>query len=137
MTPEYVERGIAHSLQMHELPEGVAVYRIHGPFLFGATEKLQAIEEQIEDLPGIVIVRLRNMTATDATGLHAIEHLADRLHESGRTLMICGVRDQPARMMERAEFHEHLGDENILPTLEAALGRARALLQAQGLRPKA
>jgi sulfate permease, SulP family len=42
---------------------------------------------------------------------------------------LCGMRDQPARMMERAEFHQHIGDENMLPTLEAALTRARVLLE--------
>jgi SulP family sulfate permease len=72
------------------------------------------------------------MTAIDATGLHAIEHLADALHGSGRTLLLCGMRDQPARMMERAEFHEHLGDENLLPSVEAALNCARALLHRRG-----
>jgi SulP family sulfate permease len=128
VTPEYVKGGIPHSLQMHSLPEGVAVYRIHGPFLFGATEKLTAIEEEIETLPAIVVLRLRNMTAIDATGLHAIEHLAARLHASNRTLLICGIRDQPARMMARAEFHQHLGADNILPTLEGAIERARSLL---------
>jgi SulP family sulfate permease len=128
VTPDYVKGGIAHSLQMHSLPEGVTVYRIHGPFLFGATEKLTTIEDEIDTLPAIVVLRLRNMTAIDATGLHAIEHLADRLHATNRTLLICGVRDQPARLMARAEFHQHIGDENILPTLEAAIERARLLL---------
>ena len=60
-------------------------------------------------LPTVVILRLRNMTAIDATGLHALEHLADMLHRNGRSLLLCGMRDQPARMMERAEFHEHIG----------------------------
>jgi SulP family sulfate permease len=128
VTPEYVKGGIPHSLQMHSLPDGVTVYRIHGPFLFGATEKLTAIEQEIEALPAIIVLRLRNMTAIDATGLHAIEHLADRLHATNRTLLICGVRDQPARMMARADFHQHIGADNILPTLEAAIARARSLL---------
>jgi SulP family sulfate permease len=134
VTPDYVQGGIAHSLQMHDIPEGVAIYRIHGPFLFGATEKLTAIESELANLPGIVVLRLRNMTALDGTGLHAIEHLADVLHATGRTLLLCGVRDQPARMMARGEFHSHVGDENILPTLEAALARARGLLAARGER---
>jgi SulP family sulfate permease len=37
----------------------------------------------------------------------------------------CGAREQPARMMEQAEFVRHLGTENILPHVEAALNRAR------------
>jgi SulP family sulfate permease len=128
ITPEYVRDGIPHSLQINALPEGVAAFRIHGPFLFGATDKLTPIEEQIDRLPEIVILRLRNMTAIDGTGLHALEHLADRLHATGRTLVLCGMRDQPAKLMRRAEFDEHVGHENICPTLVAAIERAKRLL---------
>jgi SulP family sulfate permease len=78
------------------------------------------------------------MTAIDGTGLHALEHFADVLHASGRTLILCGMRDQPARMMERAEFHEHIGDVNLAATIEAALRRARELLHGDdGLTPAA
>jgi len=128
VTPEYVRQGFPHSLQTNELPEGVAVYRIHGPFLFGATDKLSVIEDEFDRLPRVVVLRLRNMTAIDATGLHALERLAARLRDSGRHLVICGSRDQPARLMSQAEFHRHLGNENIQPSLEAAIGRARELL---------
>ena len=130
VTPEYISNGRAHSLQLNQIPDGVAVFRIHGPFLFGATDKLVELERRLVDLPGVVVLRLRNMTAIDGTGLHALEHFADALHQSGRVLLLCGMRDQPARMMERAEFQEHIGDENLLPSVEAALVRARALLAA-------
>jgi SulP family sulfate permease len=109
VTPKYVEEGRNHSLQLQEIPDGVAIYRIHGPFLFGSTDKLADLEHEIDSMPQVVILRLRNMTAIDATGLHALEHLADELKEHGRTLLLCGMRDQPARMMERADFHEHIG----------------------------
>ena len=131
VTREYVEHGRRHSLQLHEIPDDVAVYRIHGPFLFGSTDKLLDLEQDIPNLPQIIILRLRNMTAIDGTGLHAIERLADALHRSGRRLLLCGMRDQPARMMERAEFHEHIGSENLLPSVEAAVARARLLTGAQ------
>jgi SulP family sulfate permease len=128
VTPDYVEKGVPHSLQMNPLPEGVAVYRIHGPFLFGATEKLSIVEEDLPTLPPVVVLRLRNMTAIDATGVHALERLADRLKASGRHLLICGLRDQPALLMSRSQFHRHIGQENILPSLADAAGRARELL---------
>src|SRR5690349_11388112 len=138
VTPEYITDGRAHSLQLHEIPDNVAIYRIHGPFLFGATDKLVEFEHDVPRLPKIVIVRLRNMTAIDGTGLHALEHFADVLHASGRTLILCGMRDQPARMMERAEFHQHIGDENLAPTIEAALHRARGILREHdGMTPAA
>jgi SulP family sulfate permease len=132
VTADYVERGRAHSLQGHSIPDDVAIYRIHGPFLFGSTDKLRDLEAEIPGLPPVVVLRLRNMTAIDGTGLHAVERFAEVLRGSGRTLLLCGMRDQPARMMERAEFHQHIGDENMLPSLEAALVRARTLLNSGG-----
>jgi SulP family sulfate permease len=129
VTPEYIQHGRAHSLQLHDVPTDVAIYRIHGPFLFGSTDKLLDLEREIGSLPKVVILRLRNMTAIDATGLHALEHLADALHRSGRVLLLCGMRDQPARMMERAEFHQHIGTDNMLPSVAAALERARVAVR--------
>lgn len=129
VSAEYIEEGRQHSLQSVELPEGVAIYRIHGPFLFGSTDKLGIIDEDLERLPPVVVLRLRNMTAIDGTGLHALESLADRLKASGRTLIVCGARDQPARLFSRAEFHRRLGDENIQPSLAGALERAAEVLR--------
>ncbi len=127
VTPEYVVEGMGHSLQLHDIPDHVAIYRIHGPFLFGATDKLEIIEHDLDSLPALVILRLRNMTALDATGLHAIEHLAGQLHASGRTLILCGMRNQPKQLMDRADFQAHIGAPNIVPTVQAALARARDL----------
>ncbi len=77
VTDEYIEDGRAHILQDKDIPSYAAVYRIHGPFLFGVTDKISAITDQLDALPPIVILRLRNMTAVDATGIAALEELAD------------------------------------------------------------
>jgi sulfate permease, SulP family len=131
VTEEYVREGYAHILQHKEIPAYVTIFRIHGPFLFGATDKIEEIFEQIEELPPIVILRLRNMTAIDATGLQALEKLADVVHSSGRELVLCGAREQPARLMKQAEFEQHVGSENICRNVEEALERARALHHAR------
>jgi SulP family sulfate permease len=128
VTPEYVEAGFAHSLQTNDIPEGVKIFRIHGPFLFGAADKLSLIEEQIDSLPQVVMLRVRNMTAIDATGLYALENLARKLRETGRTLILCGMREQPAKLMSKADFHRHIGDENIQPTLADGIARAKEIL---------
>lgn len=130
VTEEYVREGRAHVLQDKEVPLYVAILRIHGPFLFGTTEKLSDATADLSRFPPVVIVRLRNMTALDMTGLHALETLAKRLWQSGRTLLICGARHQPARLLHRADFVEHIGPENILPNIDAALARARDLNSA-------
>ena len=127
VTPEYVEHGRAHTLQDKLIPPYVAVFRIHGPFLFGATEKLENVAHQLPKLPPILILRLRNMTAIDATGLQALEQFADRVHASGRSLILCGAPEQPARLMHQAEFEEHVGCENICESITKALHRAEQI----------
>lgn len=127
VTEEYLKEGHAHILQHKEIPPYVAIFRIHGPFLFGATDKINDIVARIPELPPIVVLRLRNMTALDATGLQALENFADVVHQSGRALLLCGARQQPAEMMRAADFAEHVGAENICPHVAEALERAKKL----------
>jgi SulP family sulfate permease len=124
VTPDFVEEGRVHILQDKTIPPYVTVFKIRGPFLFGAAEKLGRFVDHAGSVTPVVILRLRYMTAIDATGLRAIEDLGDRLRASGRTLILCGVREQPAAVMRQAGFHEHIGDENFCPNIEAALRRA-------------
>jgi len=72
-------------------------------------------------------VRLRNMTAIDATGIAALEELAEILHKSGRSMLVCGARPQPAALMQEAGFDRHIGAENICANIEEALKRAEQL----------
>src|SRR5277367_5922144 len=127
VTEQYLQEGYAHILQDKEIPPYVAIFRVHGPFLFGATDKIDEILSQISGLPPIIILRLRNMTAIDATGLQALEKLADAVQSSGRGLILCGAREQPARLMKQAEFEQHVGGENISYSIAEALERAKAL----------
>src|SRR5579872_2075716 len=133
VTDEYIEDGRVHVLQDKQVPSYVTILRIHGPFLFGSSEKLTEASSDLSAFAPIVVLRLRNMTALDATGLHAIESLADRLHESGRTLLICGAGDQPASIIERSSLYEHVGKEGVLPHIDAALARARELMGTQDI----
>jgi SulP family sulfate permease len=132
VTGRLIEEGMLHSLQGTTVPDYAALYRIHGPFLFGATDKLSKILDHLQTLPPIVILRLRHVPAMDASGLQALEDLADRLKESGRTLILCGAREQPANLMRRAEFHEHVGDANICANIRDALNRADELAVVSG-----
>ena len=127
VTDEYLREGQVHILQHKEIPPYVTIFRIHGPFLFGATDKIEEIVRKLPGLPPIVVLRLRNMTAIDATGLQALEDLSNAVHASGRGLILCGAREQPVRLMHQAEFEDHVGAGNISPSISAALERAKTL----------
>ena len=127
VTPEYIERGRAHSLQDKVIPDEVTILRIHGPFLFGSTEKLTNMLARVDDYAPVVLLRLRNMTAIDATGVRALQDFAEGLRRSGRTLVVCGALPQPSRLMAQAGLYRHLGEDNIQPDVEAALRRVAEL----------
>jgi len=129
VTDDYVEDGRVHILQDKDIPYYATIFRIHGPFLFGATDKISAVTENLHKLPPVVILRLRNMTALDATGMFAIEEVAKQLHASKRTLILCGAREQPSQLIHQAEFAEVIGEENICENVQHALRRAEEVYE--------
>jgi sulfate permease, SulP family len=129
VTDDYIEDGRVHILQDKDIPYYATIFRIHGPFLFGATDKLAVVTEHIHKLPPVVILRLRNMNALDATGLFALEEAARTLKASGRELILCGAREQPLRLIQQAEFQELVGKENICDNVQTALQRAEEIYE--------
>ena len=131
VTDEYIRDGMPHVLQGRIVPPYVTLLRIHGPFLFGTTEKLVEATANLEAFAPVVILRLRNMTAIDDTGIHAIETFAKRLGQSGRSLILCGAMQQPSRLLQSPRFLDRVGRENIMPNVQSALDRASAVYQEQ------
>ena len=129
VTEDYVEDGRVHILQDKDIPYYATIFRIHGPFLFGATDKIHVVTENVHKLPPVVILRLRNMTAIDATGLFALEEVAKKLHENKRTLILCGAREQPAAVIHQGEFEDIIGRENICENVQEALRRAEEVYE--------
>jgi SulP family sulfate permease len=133
VTDDYVDEGRVHVLQDKPIPPYVAIFRVHGPFLFGATEKITRVLDRIDELPPVVIFRLRKMTAIDATGIRALEEVATRLHASGRTALFCGALEHPRALLRSSGFPTHVGEKNFVPHVDAALERAREIHASSGL----
>jgi SulP family sulfate permease len=133
LTPAAVEESRVHALHDMEIPDFVDIFRIEGPFLFGVTDKIWQAVGDLEKLRPVVILRLRDMTAIDATGILTLEDLAHKLHAVARSLILCGARRQPAKLLRQAEFEYHvLGWGNICPNIRAALERAKVLGGGRG-----
>ena len=129
VTDDYIRDGLPHVLQGRIIPDYVSLLRIHGPFLFGTTEKLVDATANLDAFSPVVILRLRNMTAIDATGIHEIETFAKRLRSSGRALILCGAMQQPSRLLKLPRFVDRVGPENIVPNIQAALTRAKEIYE--------
>jgi sulfate permease, SulP family len=130
VTAEYIRDGRAHVLQDKPIPPYVTILRIHGPFLFGAAAKLDEATPDLRGFGPVIVIRLRNMTALDGTGVHALESFAGRAQRAGKQVLLCGARKQPAKLIRRSKLQTLLGDENILPHVDAALARAAVVYQA-------
>jgi SulP family sulfate permease len=120
-TPEQVAHG-------KTIPDGVLVYRIFGPFFFGAAEKMEDALLRAGGLPRVLILRLQLVPAMDATALNALESIVERMQAAGGTVILSGPHRQPLEMMLQAGFIERLGRRNIRAHFDDALARARELL---------
>lgn len=124
LTDEDLHDTNAFVLTDRYIPAYVSVVRVRGPFLFGATEKLEHSTHDVSKFAEIVVLKLTQMTAIDGTGIHAFESFAMRLKESGRPLIICGAQSQPALLISRSKLEKLVGPRNMQPHLDAALERA-------------
>lgn len=124
VTEGYLRDGKPHLLQDKHIPAYVNILRIHGPFLVGATGKLEEAADHLKESGTVVLLKLHHMTSLDGTGVHALESFAERVHKAGKVLLICGAARQPAKLIRRSRLPALLGPENILPHVEAALQRA-------------
>jgi SulP family sulfate permease len=113
-----------------DIPAGVLVYRIFGPFLFGAAEKMSDALERVDEIPRVLILRLHLVTAMDATALNALESIIERFQKHGSTVILSGLHRQPLEMLRKAGFIEVIGRENLCAHFDASLNRAHAILGA-------
>jgi sulfate permease, SulP family len=124
-SPEQIAQG-------KKIPNGVLVYRIFGPFLFGAAEKMEDAIQRIGKLPRVLILRLHLVSAMDATALNALESVVERMQHASGTVILSGVHRQPLDMLRKAGFVEVIGRENFCATFDDALIRASEVLAQNG-----
>jgi SulP family sulfate permease len=118
-----------NSVRRREVPQGVEVFEINGPFFFGAAEQFKGTLGQIAKKPRVLIIRMRDVPAIDSTGLHAMHELARSCKHDGTLLLLADVHAQPMFALVRSDMLIELGEENLFANLDDALDRAREYLE--------
>ena len=136
VTPESDLETGEDSVREKEIPEGILVFRIEGPFFFGVAEKLDYALERTSGVPRVVIFRIRNVPAIDASGLHALEITFEKFHRRGTQLVLSGIQPQPMKVLFNSGFVDKIGLDNVCANIDLALARARAILGADASEPK-
>lgn len=107
------------SLTLRTVPKNTYVYEISGPLFFGAADKILAIT--LDEKTRCLILRMRSVTAIDATAMHNLEEMEAECEKKKIRLILSHVNEQPMHVMEKAGFVEKVGKENFCRHIDDAL----------------
>lgn len=111
-----------------EIPEDVTVLQINGPLFYGFASEFCDRLKAVEQLPRILILRMRFMPYLDASGENSIEEILNICRQHKTFVIFSAVRPQPRKILERAGLHKKL-DGAIAPDFDEALKMAKKLLK--------
>lgn len=126
--PEFPETADPNAITIRDVPEGVEVYEINGPFFFGVADRINDTLRGVEKPPKVFILRMRRVTAIDATAMHALGEFHAKCHRQGTTLLLAGVHAQPIFAMTKYGLVDRIGEDNLFGNIDDALNRAREIV---------
>ena len=121
-------------LEVHEenliVPEGVEVYEINGPYFFGIATKFEEMMASMGDRPKVRIVRMRKVPFIDSTGVHNLTNLCEMCQKDNIQVVLSGVNEKVHTVLQKTGFfYDLIGKENICPNINAALERAKEIVE--------
>lgn len=102
------------------------VYRVAGPFFFGAVENFERALASTHTDPDVVILRLRWAPFIDITGLQTLEEVVKDLQRRKVRVMLTGANARVTAKLEKAGILELLGRDNFCTDLPHALRQLRS-----------
>ncbi|WP_073584113.1 SulP family inorganic anion transporter [Vibrio quintilis] len=108
-----------------QLPKEIAIYALEGPFFFAAADSFDKVMSSIQDIPEILIIRLKWVPFMDITGLQALEDMILSFRQKGVRIMISGANSRVDYKLRRAGIIELIGKahyfEEFTPAFQYAL----------------
>jgi SulP family sulfate permease len=111
-----------HTLGVGPPPPGVLVYEIAGSLFFGATERAMSVfrTTNYAKRPRAIILVMNAVPMMDVTGLVALESILEKLRRMKIMVILSGLQDQPAELLERGGIKPIPGKFAICYDLEQA-----------------
>jgi len=111
-----------------QIPAGVQVYEIDGPFFFGIANKFEELSANMLDVPMVRIIRMRKVPFVDATGLHNLEVFVQNSHKQGIHVVLSGVRPNVLSVIRKSSLYGEVGEKNIFDHINGAMARAEEVV---------
>jgi sulfate permease, SulP family len=115
------------SISKKKIPDDIDVYEINGPFFFGVADKFNDQFSRTSKAPSVLIIRMRNVPAIDATGIFALETFIIKAQKKGTSVLLSEVQKLVKKFLKNIEFHNIIGHDNIIDTFDEALIRAKKI----------
>ena len=109
-----------------DIPQGVEVFEISGAFFFGAAEQFKDTLTQVSQKPKVLVIRMRDVSLLDATGLRALRDVVRRARSQRTLVLVAEIHAQPLMALQRSALWDELGEDHVYLTLDDAIDRARA-----------
>ena len=113
-----------------DVPTGVLVYEIDGPLFFGTVRKFELAVERAGAEFKVLVIRMRNTIYLDAGGLQALDQCKAACDRKGVKIVLSGIHTQPYMLCEKTGMADKIGRENIFDNIDAAMARAKEIVQA-------
>ena len=110
-----------------QIPAGVEVYEIDGPFFFGLASRFEEFENRKGGNTKVRIIRMRKVPFMDSTGVNNLRSLCERTRKRGVTVLLSGVNEKVTESLAKFGVDQEIGKENIFPNIIPALERAAEL----------
>lgn len=115
------------AIGLRRVPKKTAVFEINGPMFFGAADKFVDIVRDSKDGTKVIILRMRSVSALDATAFGTLNKIYQECKKMDITLILSHVNEQPMKVMKKNGFDEVIGSENFAPHIDEAIERAKAI----------
>lgn len=106
------------------IPKGVEVYEVDGPFFFGLASRFEEIDQRSKHDTKIRIIRMRKVPFIDSTGINNLRNLYQRTRKRGIIVILSGVNDSVRATLEKFGVDKELGTDFICPHIVPALAKA-------------
>ncbi|MBI1301417.1 MAG: sulfate permease [Alphaproteobacteria bacterium] len=124
------DENVEYEAQRHDLPKGVEVFQITGPFFFGVASNLVDTLKAMGQMPKVLILRMRLVPYLDATGESALEAVIKQCGDNGTQLILSGLQPQPLQMLKNAHIEDGKAHMSFVSNYEAALKKAEEIIHA-------
>jgi SulP family sulfate permease len=123
------EKAAMENTDKLDIPAGVEVYEIDGPFFFGLASRFEEFENRKSGETKVRIIRMRKVPFIDSTGVNNLRSLCERTRKRGVTVILSGVTEKVQATLEKFGVDKEIGAENIFPHIVPALAKAKELAE--------